>query len=533
RARPQLWVRLFPDDCLVDTFEPTLSESELTQVRQFWVAWAKAGTITDQERGAWRALAGRFGSGRAAWLIDQYRPLNLNALPAKAHEDVIRLVVAVQIPLPAGETAATAAYWRAAWLAGDDGPGQDAALAELVATVGGQRAAELVAGYRPVNFQREPHQPGAAAEVVFLELPDPATVPTQRLAWSQPAVVTALPERFVLLGYRNGVEVLNQIGAPIPSPLAVGPNPLADPQHQIRPDGADLELGDELRWLANFDEAVRVGMGFRVDLSNDDVRHGFDQLLVLGVRLSADHHDGKELVETLFGHHQRSAVGFGLLRTGSVTNNTEGTSSAYGATADPDQTFDLTFGRLAPLRRTGDYLARLDSQWLADTLGLDLGTFEQTTNSRGRDMGEARAMNTVLWPATWGYFMETMMGPIFDEHTIELARWFFTHFVTGRGLSPAVRIGDQPYGILPITAYSRLQWPTDGGWSLPQGIAHPEGFRAFLAALPTLFAELRRDWDRMSSRVAHVGASGDPHQVLLDVVGLHPSSVEYHQRFAE
>ena len=529
----QLWVRVYPDDCLIDMFEPTLSEAELRRVREFWIAWASGGGIEAQQRGAWRVLAGQFGSGRAAWLIDQYRPRNLEALPAKASADDVVLVVVPDVPLPAGEVAPTTAYWRAAWLAGEDRAAQDSARAALVAAVGEQRAGDIIAGYRPVNFRLGAHDPGPQVAVAFLELPDPATVPTQRLAWSQPAVVTALPERLVLLGFRGGSQVLNQLGAPIPSPLAVGPDPLADPPDQMHPDGSDLDFGADLEWLADFDEAVRVGMGFRVDLSADDARDGFDQLMVLGVRLSAGHDEGSDLVASLFLHHQQSAVGFGLLRTGAATNNTESTSAAYGAAQDPDAAFDLAFGRLPALSRTGDYLARLDSQWLADALGLPLGTFEKTTNSRSTDMGEARAMNTVLWPATWGYFLESMLRPVLDQSTVDITRWFFTHFVTGRGLAPAVRIGDQPYGILPVTAYSRMAWPADRDWSPPFGLPHPENFRAFLARLPALFAELRADWQRMSGAVAYVGKSGDPHQILLDVVGLSPSAVEYHRRWAE
>ncbi len=37
----------------------------------------------------------------------------------------------------------------------------------------------------------------------------------------------------------------------------------------------------------------------------------------------------------------------------------------------------------------------------------------------------------------------------------------------------------------------------------------------------------------MSSGAAHVGASGDAHQILLDVVGLQPASVEYYWRYSE
>jgi hypothetical protein len=532
-SRHQLWVRVYPDDCLIDTFEPTMSEAELRRVREFWVAWAAAGKITEQERGAWRVLAGHFGSGRAAWLIDQHRPTNLDALPAKAHAAVVHLVVVADDQPPAVELPALTDYWRSVWLAGEDQAARDAAFAALVAAVTEQRAEELIGRYAPTNFATVPHDPDAQVEVVFVELPDPSTVATQRLAWSQPATVTSLPERFVLLGYRDGTEVLNQLGATIPSSLAVGPDPLAAQQDQLRADGSELELGDDLRWLADFDEAERVGMAFRADLGRDDVRLGFDQLMVLGVRLSADARAGKELVESLFLRHQQSATGFGVIRTGAPTNNTESVPSAYGAAEDPDATFDLVFGALPPLARTHDYLGRLDGQWLADTLGLDLSVFEQTTNSRSGDLCEARAMNTVLWPATWGYFLESMMRPVFDDETIEFARWYCTHFVTGRGLAPAIRIGDQPYGILPATAFSRMHWPQDDDWRPPAGLPHPERFRAHITRLPLLLATLREDWERMSSRVAHVGKPGDRHQTLLDIVGLSPASVEYHRRWAE
>ncbi|MGZ4835771.1 MAG: hypothetical protein ACXVZZ_09045, partial [Terriglobales bacterium] len=35
--RHQLWVRIYPDDCSIDTFEPMLSQSELTNVKNYWM----------------------------------------------------------------------------------------------------------------------------------------------------------------------------------------------------------------------------------------------------------------------------------------------------------------------------------------------------------------------------------------------------------------------------------------------------------------------------------------------------------------
>ena len=69
--------------------------------------------------------------------------------------------------------------------------------------------------------------------------------------------------------------------------------------------------------------------------------------------------------------------------------------------------------------------------------------------SGGQDQMQARAMQRALWPATLGYWMDKMMTPVFGDDTVAATRWFFTSYVSGRGPVPAIRIGGQPYGILP------------------------------------------------------------------------------------
>ncbi len=56
---------------------------------------------------------------------------------------------------------------------------------------------------------------------------------------------------------------------------------------------------------------------------------------------------------------------------------------------------------------------------------------------------------------------------------------------------------------------------------------------AFLARLFALLRAVDADWTAMSAGAAHVGRAGDPHQTLLDIVGLHPDSVEFHWRYSE
>ena len=59
----------------------------------------------------------------------------------------------------------------------------------------------------------------------------------------------------------------------------VSPDPQADAGTQFMFDAnGNLMLGDDLRWMTDFDEAVNRGMGFRVALTREHAG-GFDRLV--------------------------------------------------------------------------------------------------------------------------------------------------------------------------------------------------------------------------------------------------------------
>src|SRR5205823_2161878 len=115
-------------------------------------------------------------------------------------------------------------------------------------------------------------------------------------------------------------------------------------------------------------------------------------------------------------------------------------------TDDPDASFDA-LGKDKLFTETNNWLDKADGQWLAELLGISTATVQKIANSAGRDQADARAMNTALWPATLGYWMQTMMSPVFNDAVIDNARDFVNRFVIGRGALPAIRVGNQPYGI--------------------------------------------------------------------------------------
>ncbi len=454
-TKHQLWVRIFPDDCFIDTFEPVLSETEVENARSYWTEIWKAGGNDDQKRGAWRALVSSHGSGRAAWIVRNYKPLNI----------------------------------------------------------------------------LEKHKRGN--EPVF---PDSDDVEIKKDSWSQAAKSYIMPDRFILMMYRDREDVIKVTGNPVPFPLVLGPDPspITDEQRKEEDEGADdIQISEEIKWIVDFDQAVEAGMGFRVDLDPEDFRKGFDRLIVLGLRLSSDENESQKLLEKLIHNHQFSSNGFALLPQGTPTNNTEDIKSGFSHVDDPDKSYKDFFEKDGLFKETNDWLKRQDGQWLADCLGINGDVLKQVTHSGGNDQSEAKAMNVSLWPATMGYFLETMMAPIFNEESVDAARWFFNNFVSGRGMVPAVRIGKQPYGILPTTAFSKMRWIHSDDFRAINGLSHPQGYHSFLGRLYEILKSI--DWSKdIKEDVSYFGKKGmDPHRLLMDIIGLHSGSVELYSRFCE
>ncbi|NBQ68895.1 MAG: hypothetical protein EBU46_08710 [Nitrosomonadaceae bacterium] len=146
----QLWVRVYPDDISVDTFEEIPSEVEISNTRVYWTNIWKAGGADSEKRAAWQALVKSHGAGRAYWLNQLFKPLNLAEEPVKADGDYILVIVSEQ-PLPATEKPFVQEYWQAVFNANNDATALDAAYAKLKNDLGAARAQEIVTSYQPQN----------------------------------------------------------------------------------------------------------------------------------------------------------------------------------------------------------------------------------------------------------------------------------------------------------------------------------------------------------------------------------------------
>ena len=165
-----------------------------------------------------------------------------------------------------------------------------------------------------------------------------------------------------------------------------------------------------------------------------------------------------------------------------------------------------------------------DGQWLATALGIDPSVLQPVHAAGGLDQARARAMQRALWPATLGYLLDKLLAPTFDDQTVAELRAYFSSYVRGRGALPAIRIGGQAYGVLPTTAFSRIGWLGQSR----EGTGQP-----FLAGLLRVLRLVQADWAGLAQGVSRVGSGGDAHQILLDILGLHPDSAEYYWRYSQ
>jgi hypothetical protein len=178
-GKTELWVRVYPDECAVDTFEPVLSQAEIVSAQTYWIEVWQASGDEAQERAAWRRLITSHGSGRAYWILHDehhgYRPLNLDQKPFSRGEVI--LVIPTEIPPDETEQLALVTYWEAIWLAQGDPQRVAAARISLDAFVGTQRADYLIQEYQPVNLDealesQDPLRP-VAARFTFLIFSQP------------------------------------------------------------------------------------------------------------------------------------------------------------------------------------------------------------------------------------------------------------------------------------------------------------------------------------------------------------------------
>lgn len=336
-------------------------------------------------------------------------------------------------------------------------------------------------------------RPDRAAWAVYAARPG-APAPDVRPDGAVPPLRTVLkPDRLRFLGFTDGQLVVDDTARKTSAQLPL-----------------DTLVAEE-SWTTTWFEAVKAGMAIELFLPRG-IDH-LDQLFVVGVReVSAT--DGAEYLQDLLRGHFFGA-GLGFVSPGTATNNTPQSRSAWST---------------APLHPVPAEDPPTVESSAADAMvrgfGLpDAGFLGACSGAGDVESVAIRALTTLTWPGLAKGFMDASVSTVdvTDHLAAPTARsstevWNIfrdrmIEHVRSRGPLPTIRVGSQPYGLLPTSSLS--DWTADAAGGDAE---------TFLA---TWLLRLREKYRTAVDRVPNIGQlehGAGPAELMVDIFTRQPAA---------
>lgn len=338
---------------------------------------------------------------------------------------------------------------------------------------------------------------------------------------ADPAVLDhALPDRFVVYGYReNGDIGFQEEGNEIRRDLSLDPSLLFGAE-EPPVDGSE-DAGDRAAWMVDLRKAEECGMAIRIENGGEKE---FTRLLVVGMR-KADLEHGQQMVRNLIESHHYGS-GFRFVPYGTPTNNTLTSRSGYSDTwEDREGSFEHEILGTAGQIPDGDGAEETNAQRLGRALGLDMDPdpFTHIAGSAdlmapcAREMREAISKE-IIWKEKDDTLLRSLLnGVVSDDDLKSLAEHFREH-VWASGPLPTIAVGDQPYGVLPVSRVQDDQADTEDG--------SDSQLRSVLTKLHARWL----GWAKDPERVPRVGTTDNPDEELQSILGMEPVATSYRVR---
>jgi hypothetical protein len=280
-------------------------------------------------------------------------------------------------------------------------------------------------------------------------LEESPNVHRREAAWTRAPRAALLPDYWTAVAYGPlypWEPPITATGKLLPEVLAAGPAPQLGTNPPQNPESLPpgMLMDDGMRWLIDFKAALEVGMAIRISLPQ-----GFSvkSLIVYGLKWTMDANSGAESLAALFDaqHYTRS---LSFIPRGMPTNNTGEAPSGYDS-KDLGSERSFAAERRGPLFTPGD---RTNGDNAARAFGIDARIFAHVRRAGRADERAARSLNEALWAATWGYYLTRRLSGTLAPSQVSKIRSHFIEYVRGGGPLPSFRIGNQPYGVLPVTS---------------------------------------------------------------------------------
>jgi len=592
-TRDELWVRIYPDDIAIHTHEEPLTEDELEAGKAYWTEIWAANDDYETKLAAWRAISTAYGSQRAAWIVKLLEPIEIdrstilkrfrskskNTLQINSYlkriskvlaeagdsiskqigvlgevytlliqiekhiqkisEDHINLLLTTQKLLLKVQSQINNIIRNLQKVPVSERKelAEQLEMAQQVISVF-NRIAKYFQGIKRLNSKeiigREP-----ALQKVFPK------VKTKDASWTVAPHSKVMPNRFVVVAMdRKGNYKYIVPTKPIADELIVGLDPATFENAESFSYDADgnLIVDDSIKWLTDFNEAVNKGMAVYIILDENYLTEGFEKIFVIGVK-DTSAPVSKTLIEKLIDNHHYIPEGASFLPVSTPTNNTEAGESGYRTfEEDAALSFAIERNNEETVVTTSDSDYPTDAERLSKGLGIDTDVLDNLDYHDRKEVSEALNMNKALFHGTLGNYLEEGLDTLFTLDNINHTKAFMTNYVTARGYLPSIRVGTQPYGILPTTAFSKFHATANDSFIPSLNIEDFETpsdikdelqtrynirLKILLNGLNSLWTEIR------NNNVPYTGNTNpdDPQAHFMQMLGLQANSTEHFFRY--
>lgn len=292
-------------------------------------------------------------------------------------------------------------------------------------------------------------------------------------------VTSLLPDRFVVNASfktkKNAIRTISQYGHRLPKQLQVGldlNNLESTTEERCTVDNKkQLYLNGGLQWMTDYDEAERMGMAITVPLSSFvNGRKGckrqfeFNQIFVYGIN-DADNDEASKMIEEMFTTHLYSDKAMDVISFDTASNIITSDDAKYAFDSSEDvqrnrfqhQPYNCVTPHKPEKNNDLDLLDKLFC--LKESV---LGNIDVPGEAGTAEVELQRTVNKLMIE----YMTDDKVVPIVNPLLTAIKNTPSLHDylckdVLPRGPFPMMRIGDQPYGILPACDLKHLAFRSD------------------------------------------------------------------------
>ena len=579
-AQRELRVRIFPDEIFLDYWRDSLTPAEYADGQHFWMQWFIASGSEKREYEAWQVLCDKYAPGHAAWIVrqtrfddvDKYRPggalfyrrpygrlaqVDSACDAISEHLEGVLLDDSGAIHDATGESRNEKILRDCLSRLKDDMAVIDRDimycdrivdyLYDKIASSVGYLAARLDSFQ--AFYDRYPYYTNNTRtleawdadytllksmrhdtrilldklagkripleELIHKYLDDPKNkvfhVKMDKSGKPHAPTVNLLPDRFLLIAEPMDKTKPQRVrfGNPVNRKIKLVPDQEALNASLERGDGTFAFKGP-LAWIADYEQACADGMAITLPLEKDEP--AFRYIYVLGL---SGNKDMTRLEELVNGHNYLGG-GMDFISRHSPTNLVDGGAGTDVLSKEEEMRLRFEIEVNDCWKRTD----REDARVMASDLKMSFnGSLGRITHFDRKDREKTKIAVRTLWKHVTSHV--TGENEAFMRF-MEFVGQFLEDHVSAGSIYPLFRIGNVPYGVLPVTDHEKVL----------STIKSSEDF--MLAFLYKTLVNLGKEWKRLREDgvvAAERLAGADAERDYLKMAGQAPRSLEVNGRW--